>query len=149
MLSVGVDAAAIGVAAFRGGAVTSGDSRSQAAVLAEGENVGAVRPGDCSRFVGRAVVDDEQIRLRELLGELRQDGAEVVLLVPGGDEDERVGHGRRVAAVAQSPGSPVDNARTTWSCSQESQPYSASSGACGSSGSKASYVSSVTSSCVP
>ena len=49
------------------------------------------RNGD--RSVRRAVVDDEEVRVGELRRELGQDGAEVVLLVPGGDEDERVAAG--------------------------------------------------------
>ena len=47
--------------------------------------------------VGRAVVDDEDIRVRKLAVELAEHGREVLLLVPGGDEDERARrHPRRV-----------------------------------------------------
>ena len=100
VLAVGVDAAAVRIAALGRGAVAGGDAGPQAAVLAEGEDVGAVGSRDGDRSVGRAVVDDEEIRFGKLLGELRQDRAEVVLLVPGGDEDERVGHAQERSRVA-------------------------------------------------
>ena len=70
MLTVGVDAAAVGVAAFVRLAVAGGDPRAQAAVLAEREHVRAVRPRDGGGRVRGAVVDDEHVRVGQLAGEL-------------------------------------------------------------------------------
>ena len=84
MLSVRVHPAAERVAASSRFAVAGGDRSTEAAVLAEGDDVGAVLACDVGGGVGGAVVDDEEVDGRELLAQLGQDGAEVVLLVPGG-----------------------------------------------------------------
>ena len=91
MLSVGVDAPDVVVAALVGEGVARCDALSQPAVLAEREHLGAVGGGDGRRSVRRAVVDDEDVALRKPGAQLVEDGRKVVLLVPGGDEDERVG----------------------------------------------------------
>ena len=93
MLSVGVDAPDVLVPALVGEGVARCDPLSQPAVLAEREHLGAVGGGDGGRSVRRAVVDDEDGALRKLGVQLVEHGREVRLLVPGGDEDERVGHG--------------------------------------------------------
>ena len=49
--------------------------------------------GDVGGPVGGAVVDDEHVGVRQPGGELVEHRREVVLLVPRGDEDDRVGHG--------------------------------------------------------
>ena len=90
MLAVRVDAAAEGVAVLVRPAVARGDSRAEAAVLAEREHLGAVLARDLGRPVGGAVVDDEHVGLGHLVAELVEHGRKVLLLVPGGDEDEGV-----------------------------------------------------------
>ena len=52
--------------------------------------MGACLTCDLRGEVGRPVVDDEHFRVRELLVQLLEDGGKVLLLVPCGDEDERV-----------------------------------------------------------
>jgi hypothetical protein len=53
------------------------------------------------RSVRRAVVDDEDVRVRQAGAKLLEDGGEVLLLVPGRDEDEGLGSdSARVAAGA-------------------------------------------------
>jgi hypothetical protein len=101
--------------------VAGGDPRAQAAVLAEREHLGAVLARDRGRVVGRAVVDHEHVGARNLAAELVEHGREVLLLVPGGDEDERVvAHCARVtpreresgwAAIAISCSNPTPRRR--------------------------------------
>src|SRR5205807_3352018 len=40
--------------------------------------------------IGRAVIDNKHVSSRKLLSQLVEHGRKVLLLVPGGDEDERV-----------------------------------------------------------
>ena len=54
-----------------------------------------MRPGDGCGAVRRAVVDDEDRCLGKGGVELVEDGGEVALLVPGGDEDDGAGLGHR------------------------------------------------------
>ena len=95
VLAVCVDAPAVDVAALERVPVARGDARPQPPVLAERENLGAVSPGDRGRAVGRAVVDDQHVRLRQHRAQLLEHGRQVRFLVPGRDEDERPGHVRR------------------------------------------------------
>ena len=91
MLAVGIDAAAVVVSLLGRVPPARGDPRLQAAVLAEGEDMGACLACDLRGEVGRPVVDDEHFRVRELLVQLLEDDGKVLLLVPCGDEDERPG----------------------------------------------------------
>ena len=109
MLSVGVHAAAVGVVVLERPVVAGGDPGPQAAVLAEREHFGASGTSEGRGLVGRAVVDDEHVRRGQLAAQLVQDVRQIALLVPGGDEDERVVagcHPRRVPVIrsAESPG---------------------------------------------
>ena len=101
MLAVGVDAAAVGVAAFVRLAVARRDAGAQTAVLAERDDVRAVRASDGGGRVGRAVVDHEHVRVGKLSRQLLEHRGEVRLLVPGGDEDDRVVR-RHAPSVARS-----------------------------------------------
>jgi hypothetical protein len=102
MLAVGVDAAAEGVPVLERVAVARRDPGREAAVLVEGDNLRAVRLRDGGSRVGRAVVDDQEVGLRELLPQFLEDRGQVLLFVPGREKDEgvRVGAdpGRLVAA---------------------------------------------------
>jgi hypothetical protein len=49
-----------------------------------------VLPRDIGRTVGGAVVDHEHVCVRQLASERLENGGQVVLLVPRGDEDQRV-----------------------------------------------------------
>jgi hypothetical protein len=49
-----------------------------------------VRLRDGGGGVGRAVVDDQEVGLRELLPQLLQDRGQVLLFVPGREKDEGV-----------------------------------------------------------
>ncbi len=93
MLSVGIDAPDVVVPVLVREGVARCDPLSQPTVLAEREHLGAVGGGDGRRSVRRAVVDDEDGAVRKLGVQLVEDGRKVCLLVPGGDEDQRVGHG--------------------------------------------------------
>ena len=101
MLPVGVDAAAIGVALLGSVRVARRDAGPQAAVAAEGEDFRPVVGRDVRRPVGRAVVDDEHVRLGKLGVQFVEDVRQVVLLVPRGNEDDR---------VARVGGHPADRA---------------------------------------
>ena len=90
MLAVGVDPTDQLVPVVVGVRVARGDALAQASVLAERENLGAVGARNRGRRVRRAVVDDEDVGRRQARAELVQDGRDVVLLVPGRDEDEGV-----------------------------------------------------------
>src|SRR5215213_3473572 len=89
MLPVGVEAADDVVLVLDAVAVPARDRRTQAAVVAEGENLGATLPRDVGGSVGGAVVDDEHVDVGQLAAQLSEDAGEVVLLVPGRDEDQR------------------------------------------------------------
>ena len=89
MLSVRVDAPAVVVALVERVLIPRGDPRPQAAVLAEREDVRARFARHRRRQVGRAVVDDEHVRVGKLLVQLLEHDRKVLLLVPGRDEDER------------------------------------------------------------
>src|SRR6266508_2754324 len=90
MLAVGVDAPAVGVAVLRRVLVPGGDRRGQTAVPAEGQDLRSTLPRDPLGPVGRAVVDDEEVRTGQVPTQLVEDGGKALFLVPGGDEDERV-----------------------------------------------------------
>src|SRR5205807_7238915 len=62
------------------------------AVRAKCEDLRPALPRDCGRLVDRAVVDDEDIDVGELVPQLVEHGRQVLLLVPRWDEDERVAH---------------------------------------------------------
>jgi len=91
MLAVGVDPAHELVAVLVGIRVPGCDAFAKAAVLAEREDVGARVARHDGGSVRRAVVDDEYLTSGKCRAQLVQHGREVVLLVPGGDEDQRVG----------------------------------------------------------
>ena len=90
MLPVGVHSAAVGVGVLGGELVSGRDAVRKAAVLVERYDVSVrararpvrSRPSSRHRRPAR--------RPRKLPGDLAQDGRQVLLLVPGGDEDERV-----------------------------------------------------------
>ena len=98
MLPVGVHPARVRVAVVRRPAPTRGDPRPQAAVLAEREHLRPARARNFGCSVGRAVVDDEHVRLRKLLPKLLEHRRQVLLLVPRRDEDDGVGHSGRTVA---------------------------------------------------
>ena len=83
MLAVRVDAAAELVTLLQGVPVAGGDPGWQPAVLAERDHLAAVLACDLGRPVGRAVVDDEHVGLREPAPELVQYGRKALFLVPG------------------------------------------------------------------
>src|SRR5262249_37807413 len=60
-------------------------------VRAEREHLGAALARDVHRAVGRPVVDDQDVHVRQLGFEIGEDRRQVVLLVPGRDEDDGVG----------------------------------------------------------
>ena len=91
MLAVGVDPAAERVAALVRLAVARGDPGAQAAVLAERDDDRAGLARDRGGGVGRAVVDHEHVGVGQHRRELGEHGGQVLLLVPGRDEDDRVG----------------------------------------------------------
>ena len=68
---------------FQGVPVAGGDPGRQAAVLAERDHLAAVLARDLGRPVGRAVVDDEHVGLREPAPELFQHGRKAFFFVPG------------------------------------------------------------------
>ena len=70
--------------------VAGGDPEAQAEVRAEREHLGAVRARDLGRAVGRPVVDDEHVGVRDLRAQRVEHGGQVVLLVPRRDEDDGV-----------------------------------------------------------
>src|SRR4029453_17653011 len=82
MLTVRVDAPAVGVAVARRALVAGGDGGTQAAVHSEALDLGAVRQGDLGRPVGGAVVDDEHVDIGKLAPELVEHRGEVRLPVP-------------------------------------------------------------------
>src|SRR5207247_1510993 len=75
--------------------VAGGDPGGKAAVQAERDHLRAVFARGFHGSIRRAVVDDEHVGLRKLLSQLVEHGRKVPLLVPGGDEDERVAPGPR------------------------------------------------------
>ena len=90
MLAVRVDASAEGVPVLEGPAV-AGAIPTRRPWFVPSESTSA----PCSRatsavLIGRAVVDDEDVRVGQPLVQTLQDRGQVLLLVPGGDEDERV-----------------------------------------------------------
>ena len=113
MLAVRVHAPAPGVAVLGRIPVARGDAAREAAVLLERDHGGAVLAGHVRSAVRRSVVDDEHVGLGKLLVQLVENGGEVVLLVPGGDEDERVGHGERVRRRSTTLGNRVTETFTT------------------------------------
>ena len=92
VLAVGVDAAAERVAVLGRVGVPGGDPGGKAAVLAEREDLGAV----LARHVAVPSVEPSSTTRTSTSGssaaELVEHRREVLLLVPGRDEDERVGH---------------------------------------------------------
>jgi transcription elongation factor GreA len=90
VLTVGIDPTGQPVAALGGEAPAGGDTGLEPAVLRKAEHLRTTLARHLGGAVGGAVVDDEEISFRKLGGELRQDRGEVLLLVPGGDEDKQV-----------------------------------------------------------
>ncbi len=90
MLAVGVDSADVRVCIRLRIRIAGGDPLLQAAVLPEGEDFRAMRPRDRGGPIGRTVVDDEYVALRQACSQFVQYARQVLLLVPGRNEDERV-----------------------------------------------------------
>ena len=90
VLAVGIDAAAVRIAVLERVPVPGGDPEAQPEVGAQRVHLGAVLARDVGGVVGRAVVDDEHVGVRQLGVERVENRRKVVLLVPGGDEDQRV-----------------------------------------------------------
>jgi hypothetical protein len=118
MLAVGVDPAAVRIAARDGLFVAGGDRGSKATVHAERVNLGPVRACDLGRPVGGAVVDDEDVDLGKLAVELVEDRGEVLLLVPGREEDEGVRHARSSAPNRAASASTMRSRRIRASSSE-------------------------------
>ncbi len=91
MLAVRVDASDVHVLVGVGVCVARRDSLPQTSVLLEREHLGSALSREVGGSVGRPVVDDEDVALGESGPDLRYDGGDVLFLVPGGDEHERVG----------------------------------------------------------
>ena len=91
VLAVRIHPTAECVAAFCGFAIAGCDPGPQAAILAERDDGGTTAGGHGCGRVGRAVVDHEHIAAGQHGGELCEDGGEVRLFVPGGNEDDGVG----------------------------------------------------------
>ena len=89
MLTVRVDAPGQLVAVLERVRIAGRDSRGQAEVPREAHHAGAVVSRDLGSAVGRAVVDDEHVGVRQSFVQLGEHGRKVRLLVPGGDEDEQ------------------------------------------------------------
>src|SRR5436190_9731475 len=112
MLPVRVDAAAESVAVIERPPIARRDADRQAAVRAERHHLGAVLARDSGGPVRRAVVDDHHVGVGQLGLQLVEDRRQILLLVPGRDENDGVAHRsssvraarrcRRIAAVAPS-----------------------------------------------
>ena len=102
MLAVGIDAPAERIAVIRGVLPTGRDPGRKAAVRAERDHLGPALAGDLGRAIGRAVVDDEHVGLRKLLPKLVEHSREVLLLVPGRHEHERVALGGHEASSSRA-----------------------------------------------
>jgi hypothetical protein len=85
---------------LEGPLVARGDATLEAAVLAEREHLGAAGARDLRGVVRGAVVHDQHVHVRQLAPQLVEHGGEVLLLVPGRDEDERVVRGRHATTIA-------------------------------------------------
>ena len=95
--------------------VAGGDAEREAPVLAEALDDRAVLGGDARRAVGRAVVHNEHVSLREPAGQLIEDSWQVLFLVPRRDEDERV------SAVCHRSSEPSADRRPVHNRRQDSQ----------------------------
>ena len=95
MLAVGVDAAAERVVVLERPGITGGNALLKTAVLAERQHLGAVRACDVGGGVRGAVVDNEDVGVRQFPVELVEHRGEIAFLVPGGDEDKCVAHPTR------------------------------------------------------
>ena len=74
--------------------------------------------GDGGGPVGRAVVDDEDVRLRKTRVQLVENRRQVLLLVPRRDEDEGVAHHDIVGARLAPPSYDVVFGLDAWSTSR-------------------------------
>src|SRR2546425_10075416 len=92
MLSVGIHASAVVVTVVERPAVTRGNADAQAAVAAQGQALRTVRACNVGGAVGRAVVHDEHVGMRQLTAQTADHGREILLFVPGRYEDERLAH---------------------------------------------------------
>src|SRR5438132_2221785 len=113
MLTVRVDAPAERVPVILRPCVAGCDPGPEAAVLSERDRLGAVLSGDLDRPVGRAVVDDEHVDTAELAAQVVEDRGQVVLLVPRGDEDERVAQCVSSSSAARSCALRTDSAASS------------------------------------
>ena len=94
MLTVGVHPAAVRVPVLERPAIAGGDAEPEAHVRAERVDPSAVLAGDLRRAIGRPVVDHEHVGPWDLRAQRVEHGREIVLLVPGGNEDDGIPHGR-------------------------------------------------------
>ena len=92
VLPVGVDPSAVGVVVLERPPVAGCDAESQPQVRAERMHLGAVLACNVGRAIRRSVVDDEHVCVGKLRAQRVEHGGQIVLLVPGRDEDERVVH---------------------------------------------------------
>ena len=74
-------------------AVPGGDHPTRPWFTSKRSTSAPCRACDLGRPVGRAVVDDEDVDVRQLGAQLVEHGREILLLVQGGDEDEGVARG--------------------------------------------------------
>ena len=95
MLPVGVDPPAVGIAALERPVVAGSDPDRQPSVAVQGEHRRAVLPRDVGRPVGRAVIHDQHVGVRQLCVQGREHIRQVLLLVPRRDEDDGVAHPSR------------------------------------------------------
>ena len=110
MLPVGVDAPAIGVALLGGVRIAAAMPARRPRLVPNESTSRAVVGRDGRRPVGRAVVDDEHVRVGQLGVQFVEDVGQVVLLVPRGNEDDRVArvgghHGDRSRSAHSRGGS--------------------------------------------
>ncbi len=107
MLTVSVDPAGELVSALGGEAPAGGDTGLEPAILREAKHLRATLPRHPGGPIGGAVVDDEDISFRKLGGHLGEHRGQVLLLVPGRDEDKQVVRGRHAETV-------LDPATLSW-----------------------------------
>jgi hypothetical protein len=93
VLAVSVDASGECIAVLVGVRVSRRDPCTKPAILAEREDLGSPPCGDLHGPVRRSVVDEEHVDGRQPRQQLVEDIGKVFFLVPGGDEDDGVGHG--------------------------------------------------------
>ena len=107
VLTVSVDPAGELVAALGGEAPAGGDTGLEPAILREAKHLRTTLPRHLGGPIGGAVVDDEEISFRKLGSHLGEHRGQVLLFVPGRDEDKQVVGGRHAETV-------LDPATLSW-----------------------------------